>query len=326
MAGNEDNMKIDGPRGFEELSRNKVEQIKNSPEQMERVLLSSARQAVSNRLSKGFFENCYQMLYAEEELARRPFLNIGPGSFKHPHWRLADKKYGDDNAAWTEKRRGVEQTSTDYYWDAYSGKPLDEKDGFFKIVYSSHVIEHMFEDDAAFYLSEVKRLLEPGGTVRLVCPDADLYVGAYARRDWLFFFHYLQVKTQRLKKDIMALTEQEKKRVCAKFFLESFSLLTAPGNPTSLKPAQCVEFIEQFDDLYACLTEASKLSSREVNAKVGAHVNWFNEDKLRRAMEKAGFKNIRRSGYLQSAAPVLRDPRYFDRTDYEMSLYMEADA
>jgi hypothetical protein len=39
----------------------------------------------------------------------------------------------------------------------------------------------------------------------------------------------------------------------------------------------------------------------------------------------AGFKNIRASACQQSHVPILRDPRYFDRTDPEMSLYVEAE-
>lgn len=317
-------MELDGETRIEDLSREKANEIQSSPKELDRVLMASARQIVLGRLARGFFENSYKLGYSDEDLDQRKFLNIGPGSFQHHYWRLADKKY--DDVAWTEERRGVKQSPTDYYWDAYSHERLAEHDGFFNVVYSSHVIEHMFSQDAQFYLSEIKRLLKPGGVFRIVCPDADMYVDAYNQRDWLFFAHYLQVKTARLKKNFTKLTERQRHEISAKLFIESFSLLTHPDNPETLNASECIEFISSFDNVTDCLDEASRLSSRELNMKIGAHVDWYNYGKLKRMLEDSGFKNIRRSGYLQSSVPILRDPRYFDRTDFEMSLFMEAQA
>ena len=41
-------------------------------------------------------------------------------------------------------------------------------------------------------------------------------------------------------------------------------------------------------------------------------------------LKEAGFSVVERSGYRQSRAAVLRDDRFFDRTDPQMSLFVDA--
>ena len=38
----------------------------------------------------------------------------------------------------------------------------------------------------------------------------------------------------------------------------------------------------------------------------------------------AGFENVYKSAYMQSRSPVLRDPRFFDNTHPDYSVYVEA--
>jgi SAM-dependent methyltransferase len=46
-------------------------------------------------------------------------------------------------------------------------------------VYSSHMIEHLDRSEARAFLTEVKRLLRPGGVVRIAAPDLSRLVSAY---------------------------------------------------------------------------------------------------------------------------------------------------
>ena len=50
----------------------------------------------------------------------------------------------------------------------------------------------------------------------------------------------------------------------------------------------------------------------------------MNETKTLSMLRKAGFTNIRRSGYGQSDCPAMRDLTLFDLQDPKVSLYMEA--
>jgi predicted SAM-dependent methyltransferase len=49
----------------------------------------------------------------------------------------------------------------------------------FAYVYSSHMLEHLYPDEAEQCLREVWRVLQPGGIVRLALPDLDYLVRTY---------------------------------------------------------------------------------------------------------------------------------------------------
>jgi SAM-dependent methyltransferase len=48
-----------------------------------------------------------------------------------------------------------------------------------EVVYSSHMIEHLDQAEARRFLAEVRRVLRPGGIVRLAAPDLGLLVDNY---------------------------------------------------------------------------------------------------------------------------------------------------
>ena len=56
-------------------------------------------------------------------------------------------------------------------------------DETFECVYASHVLEHLHPEVAEHCLSEVRRVLVPGGIVRLAVPDLDGIVAAYDPAD-----------------------------------------------------------------------------------------------------------------------------------------------
>jgi predicted SAM-dependent methyltransferase len=45
--------------------------------------------------------------------------------------------------------------------------------------YSSHVLEHLYREDATRCISEIHRVMRPGGIVRCAVPDLDSLIGSY---------------------------------------------------------------------------------------------------------------------------------------------------
>lgn len=84
-------------------------------------------------------------------------LNIGPG----PH-------YVD---GWTNVE--VAEVEGEFHADYYLEDPsvLPFEDGSIESVYCGHILEHIIWEEVEPYLSEVYRVLAPGGTLLIVGPD-----------------------------------------------------------------------------------------------------------------------------------------------------------
>lgn len=54
-------------------------------------------------------------------------------------------------------------------------KPLPLANGTADAVYSSHMLEHLFLEDARRFLAECARVLKPGALIRLALPDAEQF-------------------------------------------------------------------------------------------------------------------------------------------------------
>ena len=57
------------------------------------------------------------------------------------------------------------------------GVPLPA--GSVDFVFSSHVLHHLYKDQARELLSEILRILKPGGTLRVAVPDLEYIVNLY---------------------------------------------------------------------------------------------------------------------------------------------------
>lgn len=64
------------------------------------------------------------------------------------------------------------------------GRPLDLPDACAEMVFSEHVLEHLdFPDEARMFLGEAFRILRPGGHLRVIVPDGEKVIRAYASAD-----------------------------------------------------------------------------------------------------------------------------------------------
>ncbi len=109
---------------------------------------------------------------ALQVVSARPLLNLGCGAHFHPDWTNADIVPADPRVLQHDLR-----------------KPLPFAEASFTAVYHSHVLEHLPPREGEALISECRRVLKPGGVLRVVVPDleeiARLYLenlgGAWSR-------------------------------------------------------------------------------------------------------------------------------------------------
>lgn len=94
--------------------------------------------------------------------APRALLNLGCGAHFHPDWVNVDLASPDPRVLAHDLRL-----------------PLPFAEASFEAVYHSHVLEHLRREAAPLFLRECRRVLRPGGTVRVVVPDLETIARLY---------------------------------------------------------------------------------------------------------------------------------------------------
>lgn len=90
------------------------------------------------------------------------YLDVGCG--RNPHEDFINLDY-----LWHPK--------VDVCWDITRGLPFP--DGSIRGVFSEHCLEHFSVAVAAQILRDLRRVIQPGGTIRIVVPDGELYLRIY---------------------------------------------------------------------------------------------------------------------------------------------------
>ncbi|MEO8276035.1 MAG: methyltransferase domain-containing protein [Thermoanaerobaculia bacterium] len=70
--------------------------------------------------------------------------------------------------------------AVDLCWDIRRGLPFEN--GSLKGIFSEHCLEHFSISTVEKILSECRRVLAPGGTLRIVVPDTERYLRVYVRQ------------------------------------------------------------------------------------------------------------------------------------------------
>ncbi len=71
----------------------------------------------------------------------------------------------------------VRQSQIRYGTALHTGLPAGSAD----VIYSSHMLEHLDRREARLFLAEARRLLKPGGILRLAVPDLQMIAERYGR-------------------------------------------------------------------------------------------------------------------------------------------------
>lgn len=284
------------------------------------ALVSSVRKVVNRfgfdviRQRDPFQTAVYETL-GSATLARKPFINIGAGSFWHPYWQNVD--YVSD---WY---KGVQRDIIHY--DIMGGAPLPFDDASLKIAYTSHTIEHVKEDAVERLFCEVNRTLETGGIFRVTTgPDAETDFRALMNddEDWFYWdsFYVNKGSYEHLfhaPATSVPLAERWLYHVASE--LAPNSVTPSPRKYT--KP-EILEVIEQKGFEGALDFFTSQCSFR--SDFPGNHISWWTHGRVMDYLGRAGFKSVYRSGYRQSASPLMRGSELFDSTHPQMSIYVEA--
>jgi predicted SAM-dependent methyltransferase len=96
-------------------------------------------------------------------------LNIGCGKLGRSGWINVD----------AQKLPGV------FRWNVLNGLPIVA--GTVEHIHMEHFLEHLEFGQAIELLVECHRVLQPGGSMRIIVPDAEKYMTAYSAKDEEFF-------------------------------------------------------------------------------------------------------------------------------------------
>jgi predicted SAM-dependent methyltransferase len=66
-------------------------------------------------------------------------------------------------------------------------------DNSLDLAYHSHMLEHLSYTDGIEFTKECLRVLKPGGTLRILVPDLELWINAYMNNNSFFFEQYRQM-------------------------------------------------------------------------------------------------------------------------------------
>lgn len=261
----------------------------------------------------------YARNYPEKSLIERRFYNLGAGSFRHQYWTNIDLV-----SDWYSNQQDQENLIN---FDLFSLDPLPIESNCAEVVYTSHTVEHVSDAAVKNAFHEVYRILKPGGVFRITTPDTDLYFRAWKKND-VDFYYWRELFSDPQVMEKVKCKIPFNKASLAQIFLWNFasqiSELSVDNTHPKLSDADLKKLFQ--DNSYeGALNYCTSKCTLDVQQKYpGWHMNWWNEAKARRFLEDAGFKTIYKSGYGQSASPVMCDVTLFDAQDPRNSLYMEA--
>jgi len=219
-------------------------------------------------------------------------LNIGGGNWYYRRWENIDL-YAD-------------QVFVDYRIDLRLRAPIGLPDGCAKVIFSSHVLEHMSDESCLFILKECHRLLKPRGILRISVPDMDKALQAYTVNDTLFFD----------KGGVRCVGDSIERKLVN--FFASYKKDNYSGGPV-VAPAVVTERLGSLDK-YEFVRWCVSLIPADAPYK--AHVNGYDFPKLKSFLEASGFGEVVRSEHRGSSVPTMRTTAFDNRP--MVSLFVEA--
>ncbi|CAG2148885.1 class I SAM-dependent methyltransferase [Cupriavidus numazuensis] len=121
-------------------------------------------------------------------------------TFKKYNLGCGDKIYKDflNIGYWQHLERGQLYTGMNgqdgsYMLNLDLKEGIPAHDGSLDLVYHSHMLEHLGYLDGIAFIQECYRVLAPGGKMRILVPDLELWAKAYLSSDRFFLEEYQKV-------------------------------------------------------------------------------------------------------------------------------------
>jgi len=234
------------------------------------------------------------------------YLNVGAGSWFHPYWTNLDNP----------RSYYAKSLYANLNYDLTSGDSWPIKDNSLNIVYSSHTIEHLNDKFTLDLMKQAYKKLKSGGIIRLTCPDIDVLLDAYKRKDEYVF---KVCNTQKLNIPLKYSIHQSLLLYfageCCNGIVSNKINITDEEIQKEFKSLTNKDFLNKYTNM---------VTNKFVKDYPKEHKTWFNAEKLLEMLKLAGFEEVYKSAYMQSRSPILRNPNFFDNTHPDISVYVEA--
>ena len=215
------------------------------------------------------------------------YLNVGGGQFVRDHWRVLDypKDHYDYDDLFIDFEIDLEETETQW--------PM--ADNSYDLIYSSATLEHISSQAVDHSLEEAYRILKPGGGIHITVPDADLLLNIYENRDTEWIEKVAEVQPG--GNDYMH---------CPLGYEPEFYVMVRIATALTLRTVDAgLDFDVVRSDYETMekeefLNKYTSMVREEWQQKIGGHRNWFNHDKLKRLLTRAGFTDVERTYARQS--------------------------
>lgn len=233
------------------------------------------------------------------------YLNLGCGERFHSDWVNLDIR---------PVAQGVRQ------WDL--SKDLPFANGFFDVVYHSHVLEHFSKQDGARLLRECFRVLRSGGIIRVAVPDleriARLYLealekslsgdkGWQARYEWILLEMHDQAVRDSPGGEMLAYLRQDP--IPERQFVESrlggeLRRITAPPSTSAGAKPSFWNLLSRKAARLALGRPGIQAHDVGIFRKSGeVHRRMYDRYSLARALEHAGFQEPEKRVAAESSIP-----------------------
>jgi len=227
-------------------------------------------------------------------------INIGGGNFKQDGWLNVDYPF----EAQARKR---DFSLIDIPHNLMLMKPLPIEEETVDVVYTEHCIEHLPDIVVEYLFKDIRRIMKKGGVFRVACPDADIAYGKYMNRE--------TVGPLAFNKKMEKMTHED-------------ALLDFIATPCigRLMPKDVRRVLYQFPKQHA-MSALSDIAARSITVDAqaktpGAHLSWWNHEKLFKTLTALKFRKIKKRNPKESICEDLRAP-FIDNTQPHFSIYME---